>query len=60
MLLEANNVVTYGVGSSGGGTVAEVARLDAPQASQTGNMELLAAIWARQTGRAVAVAPDKT
>jgi hypothetical protein len=60
MLLEAKNVVTYGVGSSGGGSVAEAARLDAPQASQTGNLEPLAAIWARQTGRAIAVAPGKT
>jgi hypothetical protein len=60
MLLEATNVVTYGVGSSGGGSIAEPARLDAPQASQTGNLELLAAIWARQTGRAIAVAPGET
>jgi len=60
MLFGAKNEVVYGVGNTSGGAIGyaagtgEAARSDAAQTPA--RLELLAAVWARQTGRTVVVA----
>jgi hypothetical protein len=52
MLFGANNQVVYGVGDSRAATLQSQVRTPS-----NARLELLAAIWARQTGRTVVVAP---
>jgi hypothetical protein len=52
VLLGTNNTVIYGARNGGGGAG------DAP-APGTRRLEMLAALWARQTGHAIVVSPGE-
>jgi hypothetical protein len=61
MLLGAKNTVIYGTGDRGAGTVGGFGgvaeQLDAAFGPGSRRLEMLAALWARQTGRPIVVAP---